>query len=418
MCLGRAQYIALLHVENRNGESFRHFLLRILLLSTKISPMPACNEYPTDLFSDSYEEARQKFKDSLAIIRQLFPNAQHQSHSLSIDPALTIDWITSEPPAKEKLFILTTGQHGLEGFTGAAVQQLFIHEYLPMLDHATTGLLLVHAINPWGMKHRRKVNGNNVDLNRNFNLHSHEYDPLFNPVARQLEQLVYPRIALRASWINRVLFYLRVIANVLRVGRSDFMAGALMGQYCFPDGIYYGGTEAEEETQVMMRLYQSMLAAYSQVVHLDMHTGYGPRRQMSLVNTPHELASSAELAARFGYPLVQKSNAEEFYATRGDMIGYLHQLKSGLPHIKRFYASTFEFGTYGDSLLDGIRSLAVMVFEMQARCFGVKSVDSGRWIERKFDDLYDIRDEKWVNKALADARQAFEGILKAEGYWE
>jgi hypothetical protein len=194
------------------------------------------------------------------------------------------------------------------------------------------------------------------------------------------------------------------------------MAGSLMGQYCYPDGMFYGGREPQEETRVMKELYETAMQNYPQMLHLDMHTGYGPRYQMSLVNSTREPASSVELASRFSYPLVQKTDTDEFYSMNGDMIDYIHRLKAGYPQVTRLYSSSFEFGTYGDSIVAGIRSLRTMVFEMQARRFGVKDESSKRWVEQQFTELYDVHEPRWVSKAITDARQAFDGIFKSEGY--
>lgn len=377
--------------------------------------MPSDRMYP-ELFSDTYEESRGRFIDTLPLIRQVFPDAELFSHKLAGDEDLTIDLISSTPLRKDRVFILTTGLHGIEGYTGAAIQQLFIRDYLQRLQPESTGLLLVHAINPWGMKHRRKVNGNNVDLNRNFNQFAHEFDIQSNPSARKLEKLVYPQKPVNAGWYDRTAFILQVLGAVIRLGKKDFMAGSLMGQYCFPDGIYFGGETWQEETILMMDLFQKTLAEYPQVLHLDMHTGYGPRYQMSLVNSIREPSSSAELSSRFNYPLVQKTDASEFYAINGDMIDFMHRLKTGYPNVKRLYSSSFEFGTYGDTIPDGIRSLRTMVFEMQSSRFGVKNESSRSCIRKQFDDLYDVREPDWVKKAISDAHCALEGILSAEGY--
>ncbi len=369
-----------------------------------------------DLFSETYEESRRKFIESLRDIQQTFPDAKHHSHVLASDPSVSIDWIMADPPLKKKMFVLTTGQHGIEGYTGAAILQLFILDYLPRFDPGSTGLLLVHAINPWGMKHRRKVNNNNVDLNRNFTMDLSEFDPNSNQSARKIENLIYPHCIVQAGFFNRLWFILRVLVSVLRIGRKDFMVGSLMGQYCYPDGMFYGGREHQEETRVMKELYKTTMQNYPQLLHLDMHTGYGPRYQISLVNSTREPTSSTDLKARFKYPLVQKTDADEFYSMNGDMIDYMHRLKAGNPHVTRFYSSSFEFGTYGDSIVAGIRSLRTMVFEMQARRFGVKDESSERWITKQFAALYDVREPRWVSKAIADARQAFDGIFKAEGF--
>ncbi|MBU2610415.1 MAG: hypothetical protein KJ606_05650 [Chloroflexi bacterium] len=39
-----------------------------------------------------------------------------------------------------------------------------------------------------------------------------------------------------------------------------------------------------------------------------------------------------------------------------------------------------------------------------------------KWIEAEFLEFYAPSEPAWLEKAKADARQAFEGILKAEGY--
>lgn len=371
---------------------------------------------PAAIFPDTYEESRERFIGSLEQVRAKFPGARHVSHTLSSDADLSIDWITYTPEKLEKAIILTTGLHGIEGYTGAVMMQLFVREYLPELNPETTGLLLVHAINPYGMKYRRKVNGNNVDLNRNFTMHLHEHDPHSNPAARRLKNLVYPERSLNAGFFHRAWFLLRVLAGVARTGQKDFMAGALMGQYCFPQGMYFGGEGRQEETLVMMDLLRFTMESYPQVLMLDMHTGYGPSRQMSLVNSTREPDPSTRLSERFAYPLVQKTDAGEFYAMNGDMVDYAYRLREEMANIDRFYACSFEFGTYGDSVVAGLCSLSTMVFEMQARRFGAVNESSRAWIEEQFNALYDVRDAQWVEKAIKDACQAFSGILTAEGF--
>ena len=48
----------------------------------------------------------------------------------------------------EKLFVLSTAQHGIEGYVGAAVLRLFLEELLPRLEPETTGLLLPRLVDP------------------------------------------------------------------------------------------------------------------------------------------------------------------------------------------------------------------------------------------------------------------------------
>ena len=130
-----------------------------------------------NLFPETYETSQTRFRENLAVVQHFWPQAQLSQQRLSGDEDLTIDWIYSDARGKnEKVFILTIGEHGIEGYVGSAMQQRFIDRYLPRLNPETTGLLLVHAVNPWGMKYHCRVNANNVDLNRNF-----IYDGVFDP---------------------------------------------------------------------------------------------------------------------------------------------------------------------------------------------------------------------------------------------
>jgi hypothetical protein len=89
------------------------------------------------------------------------------------------------------------------------MQQRFIDKYLPRLDPRTTGLLLVHAINPWGMKHHRRVNADNIDLNRTF-LWNQAFDPAFNPEYDFLNDYINP-VADRESASSNANFYFNLV---------------------------------------------------------------------------------------------------------------------------------------------------------------------------------------------------------------
>jgi len=99
-----------------------------------------------------------------------WPASRIETHVISADKDdLSIDILHA--PATERaqhLLLVTTGEHGIEGFVGSAIMELVIRKILPTLDPTTTSLCLVHAINPWGMKHGERTNAANVDLNRNF----------------------------------------------------------------------------------------------------------------------------------------------------------------------------------------------------------------------------------------------------------
>jgi predicted deacylase len=372
---------------------------------------------PTDslaFFPSIYETSREKFCAMLAPIKTIWRDAQWLNHPLGDD--LTIDWIQADAlQQRENLLILTCGEHGGEGYVGAAVLQLFCQEYLTRLKADHTGLLLVHAINPWGMKHWRRTNAANVDLNRNFCESENQFTEYANPSYEKLLSLLNPQSAVRNLAIRNLFFAVRLVKSILALGTKEIHAATLLGQYRFSQGLYYGGTTIQHETRVMMGLYRRCLEEYGHVVLLDMHTGYGPRGQMTLVNSPHERRSSAECQKFYNYPHVVKSDPTEFYAMQGDMIDWFHQCaRKEFPNVQ-FYATAFEFGTLGDSTLALIRSLRVFVLENQMHWFGA-SDQAREHIASEFHEFFAPQDPQWRAKAIADAQLAFDGILTAEKF--
>ncbi|MGB8214721.1 MAG: M14 family metallopeptidase [Anaerolineales bacterium] len=364
---------------------------------------------------ETYEAGRERFYASLATVQKAWPEARLHNHSLGSEPGLSIDWISAEAQTTpEKILLVTTGEHGIEGYVGSALLQLFIEEYLPRLDPHTTGLLLVHAINPWGMKHRRRVNANNVDLNRSFvrdfaslGSANPDYDILYN--------LLNPSRPLRAVPWQIAGFIVQAVTNLARYGMGRLREATLRGQFSHPEGIYFGGQSPQEETRLMMDLYEQAISAYGRMLTIDLHTGYGPLNQMILVASAQEKMTSTEMVAKFGIPNVAAANPEEFYSIQGDMIEYLYTLMKEKFPGKPFFAATCEFGTFGDSTLAVIRSLYTTVFENRLFQHGGSS-SAKKWMAREYTELFAPTAPEWFEKAQADARQAFEGLLKAEGY--
>ena len=364
----------------------------------------------------TYESSRDKFRATLASLSDRWTGSRLLSHSLVDSPDLTIDVISADATRKkQRLLILTIGLHGIEGYVGAAVLQLFIQEYLPRLDHETTGLVLVHPINAYGMKHRTRVNKNSIDLNRNFEDDLDSLKPL-NPHYESLAYLLNPARPLKNPLYEKLAFTWNVL-KALPKGASHIREAALMGQYRVHNGMYFGGFEHQEETKFIQDIFRTSTKDYQQVTLLDIHTGYGPRWQMTLCNPPSEKMAAKETATRFKVPLVVGVNPEEFYTIHGDMVEYFYKMIASQSPEKKLYAGACEFGTYGASLLEGIHSLRTTALENCLRWFG-GSESTLKWMKREYDELFVPSDPKWWQKAQADAREAFDGILGAEGYFK
>jgi len=369
------------------------------------------------LFPTSYAASRARFRASLEWVRRLWPAARLESHALDGDDDTTIDWIAADAAGRaERALCLTMGQHGLEGYLGSAMIQLFQEEYLPRLEPATTSVTLVHAINPWGMKHGWRTNAQNVDLNRNFKWEVTAFSRDGNGDYAVLREYLNPPRAIGALWRENVAFALDTVRALRRLGAGRVQRAALLGQGMVPTGIYYAGQSYQEETAALMALYRRMFRSAPHVLLLDMHSGYGPAMQMSVILSPLEQAGSDELARRCNYPRFVKTDAPAFYAMDGDMVDWAYYLAREEAGLRRFFGAAFEFGTLGDSLLAGADSLRRTVQGNQLRWFGAADEATGRRVWEEYRGLYLREDEPWRAKCLADARQAFSGILRAEGF--
>jgi predicted deacylase len=366
------------------------------------------------LFPETYEASRARFILNFEPLRTKWANSHLESYPLNSDPSLSIDYAWAEPRQKKNLVVISTGLHGIEGYVCSVMLKIFMDEFAPKLDPENTGLLLVHAINPFGMKNRRRYNENNVDLNRNFVM-DENFDPKINPDYEPMIPLLNPARPIANLFASDVAFISRLVGNIVKLGILRIRQGMLSGQYRHPRGVQFGGQSTQEGTQVMRGLIQKTLDKYEQVIHLDLHTGYGPRYQMSMVNSTREPASASELTKRFNYPLIVAATPSDFYSVSGDITEYFYQLRDENYPSKKLFATCFEFGTFGDSLLAQIRSMRATILENRLFQFGAKSDGLRNALRKEYEELFFPVEPKWREKAMADCRQAFEGILAAYG---
>jgi hypothetical protein len=354
-------------------------------------------------FPDSYESSRARFLRDVELLRAKWVSSHLEAYPLKNFPDLSIDWFWAEPHTKENLVMISIAEHGIEGYVGSAMLKVFMDEFAPRLNPENTGLLLVHAINPWGMKHRYRVNPNSVDLNRNFVFDGH-YSPKINPDYDLIEKFLNPQHPVRTIRAETIPFLLKVIRHLIHPGRARLQAASLLGQHRHAKGIYFGGTELQEETALLMKLYRTALAEYQNFIQVDMHTGYGPRYQMTIIIPPLDPTPSVEAAQKFKYPLVQKIDANEFYAISGDMGEYVYRLRDAEFPQKNVFACGFEFGTFGDSLPALMRSLRITILENQLRHYGASGSQAEAQIPEEYEELFFPSESKWREKALADCR--------------
>ena len=216
-------------------------------------------------FSPDYFTARDRFRKAAA-------KAGARLEALAIEakgPAnedLTIDIAWFGSPAPQRLLLHSSGLHGVEGFAGSAIQ-LQLLESPPSIPN-DAALLVVHILNPYGMSWLRRVNENNVDLNRNFRVDgSHTGAP---PTYARLDDFLNPRTPPGFDF-----FTLKAASLIVRYGMTQLKQSFVGGQYEFPKGLFFGGNQLEEGARKYQAYLKERLASADKTIAIDVHTGIG-----------------------------------------------------------------------------------------------------------------------------------------------
>lgn len=215
--------------------------------------------------------------------------------------ALYTDSVQLGPADAHRALILSSGTHGVEGFIGSGIQTLLLREGLARRLPGGVNLLMIHAINPWGMAHLRRVNEDNVDLNRNFR--NHAEIPPENPYYERLADVVAPRslsISSEATCWSRLAWYR------LTAGRAASQAAVSGGQYARPDGLFFGGTSETWSNRTYQTILRRYLSHATEVISVDVHTGLGAFAAVELIlNSPEGSPEYERAVAIWGPALVK-----------------------------------------------------------------------------------------------------------------
>jgi hypothetical protein len=352
----------------------------------------------TGLFLGSYDAARDRFRATSARIAAEHPAAETGAIAVpsATDADLTIDFLYLPAATPDKLVIVTSGVHGAEAFVGSAVQEMMMTRLLPQWDAGRTSVLFVHALNPWGYRHRRRVTEQNVDLNRNLST-----DPaLFatqNVGYRALAGFLNPTHPVSSWDVNTDL--LELAAEVATHGPTALRDASLAGQYEFEHGIYFGGFAPVPQKADLEALFRRVVEPHRAVFLMDLHTGYGERGRLHYFGDAGERSGEAMKTVFAGYAIDSAETNPDFYATTGDLVVWLGQI---VPADKLYIGTTLEYGTLdSQTVIGGIRSLQRMRLENQGFHHGFASESARRGVLQRFSDMFDPPDARWRSQILA-----------------
>jgi predicted deacylase len=256
---------------------------------------------------------------------------------------LTIDVVTLGARDAPRTLVVLSGVHGVEGFIGSALQCDLLARLDPTTLDPEVGIVLVHAANPWGMAWWRRQNESNVDLNRNWR--RSQIEPVPNDAYDQIHALACPS----TPTLPDVESLLVTAAEIVAERGLDWVRNAITaGQYRHPDGLHYGGEHTEESNRLLEAITEQHLDGRDRVLVLDLHTGHGPRGEITLLSDqPPESAQHRFFTQHFTEAAVEATSGNP-EATTGPKTGQIaNGIRDRFPPGHAF-ATSAEFGTATD----------------------------------------------------------------------
>ncbi|MCB9663869.1 MAG: DUF2817 domain-containing protein [Alphaproteobacteria bacterium] len=290
-------------------------------------------------FHDSYAEARRAFRGAAG-------QAGFDLHTLDYGlpgpdgKDLSIDVAVRSKGILRRAVVISSGTHGVEGYFGSAVQLDQLSGRLAGWEpQAGEGVVLIHAVNPWGMAFQRRVNEDNVDQNRNFRKAGEAWSGAAANYAL-LDGLLNP-----ASPPTRFdPFPLQALPALLRHGFTALKEAVASGQYDYPKGLFYGGAGPSRSHTLLKSHLPRLMGSVEQVVHLDLHTGSGRWGTYVLAaDMPADGPDARRLRGAFGDEAVEAFDPTGvLYTIHGALGPWMQELFPGV----RYDCLLAEFGTY------------------------------------------------------------------------
>lgn len=363
-------------------------------------------------FSKTYQESRERFRGLLPQVKELWPDAALHTESIGNEEDLTIDFIYADARvSNDQVMFMTTGEHGIEGYAGAAVVKMFVENHSHAVDADYTGLCLVHSINPWGMKHFRRVTGNNVDLNRNYIYKTEHVPEDLNTNYRDASRLFQPNGSLKEIPREKTALYEYLTKGMAEQGYKAVKTAKGMGQYEFEKGVYYGGKEEERSASIMKSWQRKMLRNYSRVIHMDWHTALGPTNEVTMVISDHEERDVDTLRNDYHMENVEKFSPSK---VKGDSTNHFYELQQHEFPDRRLLSALFEFGTFGTDREAELREFTTIILENELYWEGAEREEDRRWILQELRNMFYPVEQEWREAVLTEAEKVIVSVMKHE----
>lgn len=311
---------------------------------------------------------------------------------------LTIDAAISPHPDARKVLIVSGGLHGAEGPFGSAVQLAALECFAAEPPPAGVRYLFIHALNPWGYAHGRRVDADNVDPNRNFLRPGEEYTGS-PPTYQFFDYLLNPR----SPPVRFDLFVPRAWLAVARFGVPALRQALAGGQYDYPKGVFFGGHRPTATHLAMRECLGRWIGPAADVVHLDFHTGLGKWGEYKLLlDAPVSDCQRERMDRWFGPGTHEEDDpTKTSYLPRGGFGPWCVAQKFA----PEYLYTVAEFGTFGNiPMLAGLRR------ENRAAHWGQPGERNSERARKRLRELFVPPDPRWRARVLV---QGLDLVMRA-----
>jgi hypothetical protein len=320
--------------------------------------------------------------------------------------ATDVAWIGN--PGARRVLMTLSGTHGVEGYYGSTCQTQWLHELAAQKLPDDVAVLMVHLINPWGTAWVRRVNEDNVDLNRNFV----DFDAAL-PVNARYEDLHEIYTCRDIDGPQRQHADALLAQHIEALGWSGVQSIVGAGQYVHADGLFYGGQQATWSNRTLREIAARFLKPAQVAIAFDLHTGagaFGHPMLMSITQSAYPgLADAQRLYGPWLYTLL--THAEAAVSETGVVAratGYTSQaLLNALPdtHLLQL---VIECGTYPEAPMH-----TALRDDHWLHLYGDPGDARGRAISRALFESFMPADEDWRELVWTRTRQIWTRALAA-----
>lgn len=376
----------------------------VLIFLTLLSFNFALSE-PLDYFKPTYELCEKDFDRIYAQLK--LKNPKSETFQFLYPHGRIKSYFFPSEGVQTNLLVMISGTHGVEGFAGSAIQRYLLEN---SINFKSTAVLMIHGFNLWGFKNLRRVNENNIDLNRNFILDRNHFTPDDTAYA-QLNNFLNPQSGASPGILGHTFFIFKAAYYIARYSVESLRASILKGQYSFEKGIFFGGKMPQEQELMIQQLIQKYFAPYKKVFMIDLHTGYGEKAKLHLLTGRAADPNSQELKNIFSADEIDFADKKKFYAVEGEMITFFAQKISGTTGAQ-VTTVTFEYGTMDSQKIQGsIESLRRIILENQN--FQNRGSDNAHQnVQNLFTEMFYPSSNEWRKTVIAQTDEKMQKIFK------